>query len=70
MTSPLSLLLWLRCSVLATGFLVFAPDSGTRPESVQFKAELARSLRTVSPQFLSVALDASLLRQKGLDLLR
>uniref|UniRef100_UPI00398F4D0F heparanase n=1 Tax=Pristiophorus japonicus TaxID=55135 RepID=UPI00398F4D0F len=40
------------------------------PASVRIQVELARPLRDVSPRFLSVALDASLLRTESLDLLR
>ncbi|XP_043530229.1 heparanase isoform X1 [Chiloscyllium plagiosum] len=40
------------------------------PRSVRVQPKFTRSLRTVSPRFLSVALDASLLRTDSLDLLR
>ncbi|XP_051900851.1 heparanase [Pristis pectinata] len=70
MTSPLLLVLWLHGCVLAAGLRAFVPGSGMRSKSVQIEAELSRYLHTVSPRFLSVALDASLLRQHALDLLR
>ncbi|XP_072112435.1 heparanase [Mobula birostris] len=64
------LYLWLHSCVLAVGFRAFASDSRVRAKSVQVNADLARHLRTVSPRFLSVALDAALLRQHALDLLQ
>ncbi|XP_067850484.1 heparanase [Heptranchias perlo] len=73
MSSPVLLTLrLLSCSVVAVtpGIFAASPGSEWRPESVRVQPEFARSLRAVSPRFLSVALDASLLRTDSLDLLR
>ncbi|XP_078066045.1 heparanase isoform X2 [Mustelus asterias] len=66
MSSPaLWLLPCVMCAMLP-GLHAASPGS----ECVRVHPEFTHSLRTVSPRFLSVALDASLLRTQSLDLLR
>ncbi|XP_069781955.1 heparanase isoform X2 [Narcine bancroftii] len=64
----------MRCTLLllrwVTSCILLAALCTSAPLSVKVGAELCRSVRTVSPRFLSVALDASLLRQRALDVLR
>ncbi|XP_038648566.1 heparanase [Scyliorhinus canicula] len=66
LSSPASCLLGWVVSAVICGFHAASPGS----ESVRVQPEFSRPLRSVSPRFLSVALDASLLRTHSLDLLR
>ncbi|XP_078391527.1 heparanase [Cetorhinus maximus] len=64
MSSPV--LLTCVVSAMVAGLHAASPGS----EDVRVQPEFTRSLRAVSPRFLSVALDASLLWTQSLDLLR